>query len=72
MDIRNNIRIVQDEEIIRILELQKLFKAGEIKEKDLSSEDIIKLKTLYNNKINQLKYSIQNYKNKIVKIKNSK
>lgn len=49
--------------------MQKLFKMGRIKEKDLSKEERIGLEKLYKQQIYDLKKSINGYKNKIISIR---
>lgn len=60
---------VANEEEKRILKLQKDFKAGLIKEEDLSEEDFNLLSKLYESQIERTKQSIQTYKNRIISIK---
>ena len=63
-----NIKIQENEEIKELLYLQKLFKMGRIKEKDLSKKERIELEKLYKQQIFELNRSINNYKNKIISI----
>ena len=51
------------------MHLQKLFKMGRIKEKDLSKQERIELEKLYIHQNYELKKSINNYKNKIIAIR---
>lgn len=53
----------------RILKLQKDFRAGLIKEEDISDEDYEALSNLYDKQIEETKQEIQNYKNKIIALK---
>ena len=53
-----------------LLELQKLFRNGIIKENDISKEQLHELKKLYHEQINFLENSIEIDKQKILKIKN--
>lgn len=64
-----DIKIKENKEMKELLYLQKLFKMGKIKEKDLSKEERIGLEKLYKQQIYDLKKSINNYKNKIIIIK---
>ena len=53
-----------------LLELQKLFRNGIIKENDIPKEQLHELKKLYHEQINFLENSIEIDKQKILKIKN--
>lgn len=64
-----DIKVKENKELKELLYLQKLFKMGRIKEKDLSKEERIGLEKLYNQQIYDLKKSINGYKNKIVSIR---
>ena len=50
-----------------LLELQKRYENGEIKEKDLSKEEVEALKKLYKKQIEEKKNSLEEYKIKIAK-----
>ena len=50
-----------------LLELQKRYENGKIKEKDLSKEEIESLKKLYKKQIEEKKNSLEEYKIKIAK-----
>lgn len=63
------IKIKENEEFKELLHLQKLFKMGRIKEKDLSKQERIELEKLYIHQNYELKKSINNYKNKIIAIR---
>ena len=52
-----------------LLELQKLFRNGIIKENDIPKEQLHELKKLYHEQINFLENSIEIDKQKILKIK---
>jgi len=54
---------------IHIIQLQKDFEDGKIKEEDISKQDKAKLIQLYKEQIEALEKSIESYKNKILKIK---
>lgn len=56
---------IEDEET-KLLKLQKQYRNGEIKEEDLTEEQIILLCTLYDNQIAKLKKSNQKRKQKIL------
>ena len=64
-----DIKIKENKEFKELLYLQKLFKMGRIKEKDLSKEERIGLEKLYKQQIYDLKKSINGYKNKIISIR---
>lgn len=64
--------IVDNEAENRILKLQKDYKAGLIQEEDLSEEDFDALTKLYETQIEKTKKSIENYKNKILRLKAQK
>lgn len=64
-----DIKVKENKELKELLYLQKLFKMGRIKEKNLSKEERIGLEKLYNQQIYDLKKSINGYKNKIVSIR---
>ena len=53
-----------------LLELQKLFRTGKIKEKDIPEQQRYALKQLYHQQIEFLQNSIDSDKQKIIKIKN--
>lgn len=63
------IKIKENKELKELLHLQKLFKMGRIKEKDLSKQERIELEKLYIHQNYELKKSINNYKNKIIAIR---
>lgn len=50
-----------------LLELQKRYENGEIKEEDLSKEEVEALKKLYKKQIEEKKNSLEEYKIKIAK-----
>lgn len=64
-----DIKIEENKELKELLYLQKLFKMGRIKEKDLSKKERIGLGKLYNQQIYDLKQSVNEYKNKIISIR---
>ncbi len=64
-----DIKIKDNKELKELIYLQKLFKMGRIKEKDLSKEERIGLEKLYKQQIYDLKKSINGYKNKILSIR---
>ena len=62
-----DLEIKEDEEEIRILKLQKEYKIGKIKEKDISADDYKKLIALYKKQNEKLKEKIASKRNKIRK-----
>lgn len=54
---------------IKLTELQKLFRYGKIKEKDIPEQQLKELKKLYHEQISFLENSIEADKQKILKIK---
>ena len=50
-----------------LLELQRRYENGEIKEEDLSKEEVEALKKLYKKQIEEKKNSLEEYKIKIAK-----
>ena len=64
-----DIKIKENKELKELLYLQKLFRMGRIKEKDLSREVRIGLEKLYKQQIYDLNKSINAYKNKIMSIR---
>ncbi len=54
---------------IKLIELQKLFRYGKIKEKDIPEKQLKELKRLYHEQISFLENSIEADKQKILKIK---
>lgn len=67
---KNNILIKQDEEELKLLELQKAYKSGKILEENISQEDKEKLIDLYKKQNLELKETITNEKKEIRKILN--
>lgn len=75
-EIKGEIIIPLDQERERIKKLQRKFQNGEIEEQDISTEDLEKLKKLYNTQINDLKNKIERdiaeaekYKSEIIEIR---
>ena len=62
---------IENQESDRILKLQQDFKAGKIKEEDISEEDFNLLSKLYEMQIEKTKQSIENYRNKVISIKST-
>ena len=75
-EIKGEIIIPLDQERERIKKLQHKFQNGEIEEQDISTEDLEKLKKLYNTQINDLRNKIERdisetekYKSEILEIR---
>lgn len=66
---KQNIRIKEDKEKTRLLKLQEEFSAGKITEEDISEEDIQKLHKLYDEQIEELNKSTENYRKRILEIR---
>lgn len=64
-----DIKIPEEKANLRLQKMQKDFEKGLIKEEDLNDSDLNDLKKLYMQQIEEKKRSIENYKNKIIKIK---
>lgn len=65
---KDNIIIKQDEEELRLLQLQREYKSGKILEEDMSQEDKEKLINLYKKQNLELKETIKNEKEEIRKM----
>ena len=59
---RETIQIKQDEEKMRILELQQEFKKGNIEEEEIPEDDYSKLIKLYDEQNEKLRQEIERYK----------
>lgn len=68
-DFFERIIVKQDKEKQRLLKLQQDFSEGKITEEEISEEDIEKLCELYDNQINEIEKSTEEYKNKIIKMR---
>ena len=64
---RENIEIKQDEEELNIINLQKEYKAGNIREEDMTDEEHKKLIEMYEKQNKELKEKIENKKQVIRK-----
>ena len=69
-EFENNIRVSKNEEEEMILKLRKDFESGIILEEDLSKDDFDTLYNLYEREIQSSRESIQNYRDKILVLKN--
>lgn len=64
-----SIRVVENEET-KLLKLQKLYRSGKIKEKDLTQEQVVSLCELYDKQIEQLRKSNELRKQKLLLYRN--
>lgn len=64
-----NIKVEEDKEKQRLTKLQSMLRNKEIDEKEISKEDELKLRKLYEIQINNLKKTIEEHRKAIVKIK---
>lgn len=67
-DFRNSLKVKSNDDELKILDLQKAYKAGNILEKDMSPEERSKLLELYNKQNNELQEKIKN-KEKVLRKK---
>jgi len=65
-----NIKIEENKEKQTVIKLQTMIRNKEIDEKEISKEDEIKLRKLYEIQINNLNRTIEEHRKAIVKIKN--
>lgn len=61
-----NIKVEENQEIKRLLNLQAMLRNGQIEEKDITKEDKIKLRNLYENQIINLKHKIKEHRKTII------
>lgn len=64
-----NIKVEENKEIKRLLNLQSMLRNKQIEEKDIAREDEIKLRDLYMKQISNLKEKIEEHRQAIIKIK---
>ncbi len=64
-----NVKEASNDKRIKLLELQKAYRSGAIREQDLSEEQIKQLKKLYKTQIDFLKASVEKDKEEIIKIR---
>ena len=69
-DIFREKMIIDNSKESEALKLQRGFREGNINEEDLTEEEFDKLSNLYERQISETKASIENYKKKIINIKN--
>lgn len=66
---KQNIKIKENKEKTRLLKLQKEFSEGKIAEEDINENDIQKLHYLYDEQIEELNKSTENYRKRILEIR---
>lgn len=66
---KQSIKVEEDKERLRLLKLQDDFSKGYILEEEISEEDVEKLHQLYDEQIEELNKSTENYKRKIMEIR---
>lgn len=65
---KDSIKVVEDKEKKRILDLQRKIKENKLQEEDLSSEDVKKLRMLYYEQNEKLRNELNKCKNIIKKL----
>lgn len=64
---RESIKLNQDKEKLRLMEIKRKYDCGEISEDEISSDDIKKIIELYNEEIQSIRSNTQNIKYQIKK-----
>lgn len=67
-----SIKVEEDKEMQRLLNLQSMLRNKQIEEKDIIKEDEIKLRSLYEKQISKLKEKIEEHRQVIIKIKSKR
>ena len=65
----NNIKIQENKQNLRLKKMSKDLESGKIIEEDLCEQELQELREFYLQQIEEKKQSIEDYKNKIIKIK---
>lgn len=65
----NNIKIQENKQNLRLTKMSKDLESGKIIEEDLCEHELQELREFYLQQIEEKKQSIENYKNRIVRIK---
>ena len=65
----NNIKIQENKKNLRLQKMSKDLESGEIIEEDLCEQELQELREFYLQQIEEKKQSIENYKNRIIRIK---
>lgn len=68
-DFINNIKIQENKQNIRLKKMSKDLESGKIIEEDLCEQELQELREFYLQQIEEKKKSIENYKNRIIRIK---
>ena len=68
-EFKDNIKVKEDKDKIRLLKLQSDFEKGIIKESEMDEQDVYALHQLYNRQIEELETSTENYKQRIINAK---
>lgn len=68
-DFVNNIKIQENKQNLRLTKMSKDLESGKIIEEDLCEQELQELREFYLKQIEEKKQSIENYKNRIVRIK---
>jgi len=65
----NNMRISEEKANLRLQKMSKDLESGKIIEEDLCEQELQELRNFYLDRIKEKKQSIDNYKNKIIRVK---
>ena len=65
----NNMRISKEKVNLRLQKMSKDLESGKIIEEDLCEQELQELRNFYLDRIKEKKQSIDNYKNKIIRVK---
>lgn len=65
----NNIKVQENKQNLRLKKMSKELESGKIIEEDLCEQELQELREFYLQQIEEKKQSIENYKNRIIRIK---
>ena len=65
----NNIKVQENKQNLRLKKMSKDLESGKIIEEDLWEQELQELREFYLQQIEEKKQSIENYKNRIIRIK---
>ena len=65
----NNIKVQENKQNLRLKKISKDLESGKIIEEDLCEQELQELREFYLQQIEEKKQSIENYKNRIIRIK---
>ena len=65
----NNIKVQENKQNLRLKKMSKDLESGKIIEEDLCEQELQELREFYLQQIEEKKQSIENYKNRIIRIK---